>query len=147
VKRRFGVAVGLGSAACDPGHTCVPDGWEEDRGRYKLVLPTSGIELRTGKILWLIASSGVSHTFDIDNRGDSAVVLERAELILNSHTYDDAHVEPPEVGPGRSRSIFMVWHLGGQDLSAVFDRHPRFVLHFKVEGKRFVVEVPYTCSR
>jgi hypothetical protein len=46
----FGVAVGLASAACDPGYSCVPDSWEEDRGRYKLVLPTFGTELRTGKI-------------------------------------------------------------------------------------------------
>jgi hypothetical protein len=143
----FGVAVGLASAACDPSHSCIPDGWEEDHERYKLALPPLGIELRASEIDWLIGSSGVSHTLEIDNRGDSPVVLEHAELTLKSHTYYDSTVGPPEVGPGRSRSIFMVWDLGGQHLSEVFDRHPRFVLHFKVKGKSFVVEVPYTCSR
>jgi hypothetical protein len=41
----------------------------------------------------------------------------------------------------------MGWDFGGQHLSAVIDRHPRLALHFKVEFKGFVVEVPYTCSR
>ncbi len=147
----FGVAVGLATTGCDPGYGCVPDGWEQERERYKLDLPALGIELSTHQVVWLAGSYAVSDTFEIHNRGDAPVVLERAELILRSHTYD-AHVgeatgELPTVGPGGSRSLHMAWDFGDQHLSAVIDGHPRFVLHFKVEFKRFVVEVPYTCSR
>jgi hypothetical protein len=146
----FGVAAILSSIGCDPSHSCIPDGWEEHHEQYKLALPALGIELKARNIHWLIGDHSVDHTFDIDNRGNVPVVLERAELMMKSHTYD-AHVgeatgELPTLGPGWSRSIYLVWHLD-QPLYKVFDRHPRFVLHFRVEFKRSVVEVPYTCSR
>src|ERR1700732_668907 len=145
-----GVPLSLASTGGSPSHSCIPDGWEEDHEQYKLARPPLGIELRARKIHWLIGGDAVDYAFDIDNKGDVPIVLERAELVMKSHTYD-AHVgeatgELPTVGPGGSRSIFMVWHLD-QPLSRVFERHLRFVLHFKVEFKRFVVEVPYTCSR
>jgi hypothetical protein len=146
----FSVAVCLSGTGCDPDYGCLPNGWERDGDRYKLVLPALGVELRTLPLGGLITSSLVGHTFNFDNRGDSPVVLERAELILKSHTYD-AHVERPSgespmVGPGMSRSIYIHWHLD-QDLGTLFDEHPRIVLHFKVEGKRSAVEVAFTCSR
>jgi len=145
----FSVAVCLSSTGCDPSYRCLPNGWESDGDRYKLVLPALGVELRTLALHGLISSTFVGHTFHIDNRGDSPVALERAELILKSHTYythlERPTGEPPMVGPRASRSIFLDWDLD-QDVGAVFDEHPRIVLHFKVEGKRSVVELACTCS-
>ncbi|HXO40823.1 MAG TPA: hypothetical protein VN999_05180 [Thermoanaerobaculia bacterium] len=149
VRVVFSLAVCLAGTGCDPAYRCLPNGWERDGDGYKLGLPAVGVELKTLALSGLIFSSSVGHTFDIDNRGDSPVVLERAELILKSHIYD-AHVEqpsgePPMVGPGTSRSIYLYWRTS-QDLDTVFDEHLRIVMHFKVEGKRSVVELACTCS-
>jgi hypothetical protein len=147
VRVLFCLAVCLAGTGCDPAYRCLPDGWERDGDGFKLVPLTSGLEVRTLAIHGLIFSNFVGHTFEIDNRGASPVVLEQAELILKSHTYDAyvAHGEPPMVGPGASRSIYLDWRLK-QRLDTVFDEHPRIVLHFKVEGKRSVVELACTCS-
>ena len=147
VRVLFCLAVCLAGTGCDPAYRCLPNGWDRDGDGFKLVLPTSGLEVRTLAIHGLIFSNYVGHTFDIENRGGSPVVLERAELILKSHTYDAyvARGGPPMVGPGASRSVFLDWRLN-QDLDTVFDEHARIVLHFRVEGKRSVVDLPCTCS-
>jgi len=148
VKVLFSLAVCLAGTGCDPAYRCLPNGWERDGDGYKLVLPAVGVELKTLAISGLIFSNFVGHTFDIENRGDSPVVLERAELILKSHAYD-AYVDrargEPMVGPGASRSIYLDWRLN-QGLDTIFDEHPRIVMHFKMEGKRSVVELACTCS-
>ncbi len=147
VKVLFSLAVCLAGTGCDPAYRCLPNGWEGDDDGYKLVLPAVGVELKTRALSGLIFSNYVGHTFEIENRGDSPVVLERAELILKSHSYDAyvARGGPPMVGPGASRSIYLDWRLN-RGLDTVFDEHPRIVMHFKVEGKRSVVELACTCS-